>query len=76
MKRSRECVPSLLHHRSTGACSASRRWVPKGGETSNGRCSTTISTLPDGRLRLDEEWAWESKPGGGTSAAEEVAQAE
>jgi hypothetical protein len=30
MKRSRECVPSLLHHRSTGACSASRRWVPKG----------------------------------------------
>ena len=42
------------------------------GETSNGRCSTTISTLADGRLRLDEEWAWESKPGAGTSASEEI----
>ena len=41
------------------------------GETSNGRCSTTISMLPDGRLRLDEDWEWESKPGAGTSAAEE-----
>ena len=42
------------------------------GETSSGRCSTTISTLADGRLRLDEEWAWESKPGAGTSASEEI----
>ena len=42
------------------------------GETSNGHCTTTVSTLPDGRLRLDEEWAWESRPGAGTSAAEEV----
>jgi hypothetical protein len=43
----------------------------EGGETSSGRCSTTISVLRDGRLRLDEVWAWESKPGAGTSAAEE-----
>lgn len=42
------------------------------GETSNGRCSTTVSILPDGRLRLAETWAWESKPGAGTSAVEEV----
>lgn len=42
------------------------------GGTSNGRCSTTISTLADGRLRLDEAWAWESKPGAGTSASEEI----
>ena len=42
------------------------------GETSNGRCSTTISALADGRLRLDEAWAWESKPGAGTSASEEI----
>jgi hypothetical protein len=42
-----------------------------GGETSSGRCATTISVFPDGRLRLDEVWAWESKPGTGTSAAEE-----
>jgi hypothetical protein len=43
-----------------------------GGETSSGRCSTTISVLADGRLRLAEDWAWESKPGAGTSAAEEI----
>ena len=42
------------------------------GETSSGRCSTTISMLPDGRVRLAERWAWESKPGAGTSGAEEV----
>ena len=43
------------------------------GETSNGRCSTRISVLQDGRLRLAEDWAWESKPGAGTSAVEESA---
>jgi hypothetical protein len=43
------------------------------GETSSGHCSTTISTLADGRLRLDEDWAWESKSGAGTSAVEEIA---
>jgi hypothetical protein len=42
------------------------------GETSNGHCSTTISTLPDGRLRLSEQWAWESKLGAGTSVEDEV----
>jgi hypothetical protein len=42
------------------------------GETSNGRCSTTISSLPDGRLRLSEEWARESKTGSGVSVEEEV----
>jgi hypothetical protein len=43
------------------------------GETSSGHCSTTISVLPDGRLRLEEVWEWESKPGAGTSAVEELA---
>jgi hypothetical protein len=46
--------------------------VNESGATSSGRCSTTISLLPDGRLRLDERWAWESRPGEGTSAIEEV----
>jgi hypothetical protein len=41
------------------------------GETSNGRCSTTISMLPDGRIRLDENWSWESKAGSGLSSVEE-----
>lgn len=42
------------------------------GETSNGHCVTTISTLPDGRIRLSEDWAWESKPGAGTHTSEEI----
>ena len=41
------------------------------GETASGRGTTTISSLPDGRLRLEEDWAWETKPGAGTSAVEE-----
>jgi len=41
------------------------------GETSNGRCSTELSILSDGRVRLSEVWARESKPGRGTSAVEE-----
>jgi hypothetical protein len=42
------------------------------GETSNGRCSTTVSVLSDGRVRLDQDWAWESKPGAGRDAIEEL----
>jgi hypothetical protein len=42
------------------------------GETSNGRCRSQITRLPDGRLRLTENWAWESRPGEGTSAIEEL----
>ena len=42
------------------------------GETSNGRCTTTVSVLADGRLRLEEDWEWESKAGAGTSVVEEV----
>lgn len=44
------------------------------GETSSGRCRSTVVVLPDGRLRLDEAWAWESRPGEGTSAVEEIAE--
>jgi hypothetical protein len=38
------------------------------GETSSGHCVSTIQVLPDGRLRLEEKWEWESRPGGGTSS--------
>jgi hypothetical protein len=41
------------------------------GETSNGRCSSTVSVLSDGRVRLDQDWAWESRPGAGQDAIEE-----
>jgi hypothetical protein len=43
------------------------------GETSNGRCSTRVSVLRDGRVRLDQDWAWESRPGAGEDAVEELA---
>jgi hypothetical protein len=42
------------------------------GETANGHCSTTVSVLPDGRLRLSEDWVWESKSGSGASVMEEA----
>ncbi|WP_354644071.1 hypothetical protein [Kitasatospora camelliae] len=44
----------------------------RAGETSGGRCVSTLTRLPDGRLRLDETWAWESREGRGTSAVEEL----
>lgn len=42
------------------------------GETASGRCSSTIEVLTDGRVRLHESWAWESRPGTGTSVVEET----
>ncbi|MEU4323688.1 hypothetical protein [Nonomuraea dietziae] len=44
------------------------------GRTSSGHCVSTISTLADGRLRLEETWEWESQPGSGTSACEEISR--
>ncbi|MGW7531047.1 hypothetical protein [Amycolatopsis sp. NPDC054798] len=45
------------------------------GETSSGHCVSRITVLADGRLRLDESWEWESRPGSGSSAVEEVVNA-
>ena len=42
------------------------------GETASGRCHTTMTTLPDGRVSLSEDWAWETKPGSGTNFTEEA----
>ncbi len=43
------------------------------GTTANGHCWSTIEELPDGRLRLNERWEWDSADGSGTSAVEEIA---
>ena len=43
------------------------------GETAGGRCESRVVVLPDGRLRLEERWSWESREGAGTSAVEELA---
>ena len=46
--------------------------VDAGGVTANGHCRSRIVVLDDGRLRLDESWEWESRPGRGTSTLEEL----
>ena len=46
--------------------------LSEAGLTSSGHCVATISALPDGRLRLEESWQWESRDGSGTSVAEEI----
>jgi hypothetical protein len=42
------------------------------GQTANGHCVSVVRMLEDGRLRLEETWEWESRPGAGTSVVEEV----
>lgn len=43
------------------------------GSTATGHCATTLEVLADGRVRLNETWEWESRPGRGRSVAEELA---
>ncbi|MEV0452231.1 hypothetical protein [Streptomyces sp. NPDC050600] len=40
--------------------------------TASGRCTSLVTELPDGRLRLEETWSWESQPGNGTSVVEQL----
>ncbi|MEP7054150.1 MAG: hypothetical protein ABI912_02755 [Actinomycetota bacterium] len=42
------------------------------GDTASGRCRSRIEVLGGGRLRLAEEWEWESRDGSGTSVVEEL----
>lgn len=50
------------------------RYVQLGhdGTTSAGHCVSVVVELADGRLRLEETWEWESRPGRGTSVVEQV----
>ncbi|MFI2782273.1 hypothetical protein [Streptomyces sp. ALB3] len=47
--------------------------LTRDGTTSSGHCVSTVTDLPDGRVRLDEAWEWESREGSGTSVVEELA---
>ncbi|MFJ3583973.1 hypothetical protein ACIPPS_17280 [Streptomyces sp. NPDC090127] len=42
------------------------------GTTSSGHCVSTVVELTDGRVRLEESWAWESQEGSGTSVVEQL----
>jgi hypothetical protein len=42
------------------------------GTTASGHCVSLVVELPDGRVRLEETWEWESRPGSGTSTVEQI----
>jgi len=44
------------------------------GDTATGHSVDRIECLDDGRLRLHEEWEWDSKSGTGSSILEEVSE--
>jgi hypothetical protein len=44
------------------------------GETATGSTVDRIELLGDGRVRLHETWAWDSREGSGTSVLEEFAE--
>lgn len=47
--------------------------VSAGGDFKSGRCRSRPERLPDGRLRLHEQWQWtDGAEGQGTSIVEEV----
>ncbi|MFI5682572.1 hypothetical protein [Streptomyces sp. NPDC051636] len=48
--------------------------LKRDGTTSSGHCRSTAVGLPDGRVRLEETWEWESQPGSGTSVVESVVE--
>jgi uncharacterized protein YwlG (UPF0340 family) len=41
-------------------------------ESASGHCRSQLELLDDGRIRMHETWAWESKAGAGTSTVEEL----
>ncbi|GHD97921.1 hypothetical protein [Streptomyces alanosinicus] len=44
------------------------------GTTACGHCVSTVVELPDGRIRLEETWEWESRAGAGRSVVEQVTE--
>ncbi|WP_151772847.1 hypothetical protein [Streptomyces abyssomicinicus] len=46
--------------------------LTRDGSTASGHCVSRVVELPDGRIRLEETWEWESRAGSGTSVVEEI----
>ncbi|WP_066418713.1 hypothetical protein [Halorubrum aethiopicum] len=42
-------------------------------ETASGHSVGTVELLDDGRVRIEDEWEWESQDGSGESVLEEIA---
>lgn len=42
------------------------------GETATGHSVGTVERLPDGRVRVTDEWEWESQAGTGETVLEEI----
>jgi hypothetical protein len=42
------------------------------GETATGHSRGEIEVLDDGRVRVEDDWEWESRTGGGESVLEEI----
>lgn len=42
------------------------------GETATGHSVGDVTLLDDGRVRVADEWEWESRDGGGSSVLEEL----
>lgn len=71
----------IVHGRLVGTRDGDRldfRYVQLGldGGTSSGHCVSTVVELPDGRVRLEESWRWESREGSGTSVVEQLRTAD
>ncbi len=55
-----------------------RRWdvryvqMNEDGGTATGHSVGVAERLDDGRVRVEDEWEWESRPGGGETVLEEV----
>ena len=47
--------------------------VADGGTLASGRSVARVTKSPAGRLRLEEQFQWESQPGSGTNIFEEMA---
>jgi len=47
--------------------------IADGGTLDSGRSVARVTKSPTGRLRLEEQFQWESKPGSGTNIFEAIA---
>lgn len=62
----------LVGVRRGDSLSARYAQVMTDGTTANGHTESRVEVLDDGRLRLHEDWSWDSREGSGESVVEEI----